>query len=101
MRYALPRLSRKEELILGHLSRGNEMYGLELVRASGGTIKRGTAYVTLGRMEAKGLVTSRQEEKQRGAIGLPRRLYLATPFGLRALDAWNLVRERLAWGDAS
>jgi len=97
----LPRLSRIEESILAHLSSGSEMYGLELVRASGGSLKRGSIYVTLGRMEVKGLVASRQQEKPPGAIGLPRRLYQVTPFGLRVLDAWNLARERLAWEGAS
>jgi DNA-binding PadR family transcriptional regulator len=93
------RLSGIEELILRYLSSGREMYGLELVRESCGQLKRGTVYVTLGRMESKGLVSSRQEEKRRGAIGLPRRLHRATPFGLRVLEAWELARESLAWAE--
>ena len=32
------------------------MFGLALVERSGGALKRGTVYVTLGRMEAKGLL---------------------------------------------
>jgi len=79
---------------------GSLAYGLELVEASGERLKRGTVYVTLGRMEAKGLVSSRQEEKRPGSIGLPRRMYRATPLGLRVLDAWALARERLAWENA-
>ena len=54
----LPSLSGKEGLILDLLGRSREMYGLELVTASVGELKRGTVYVTLGRMEAKGLVES-------------------------------------------
>jgi hypothetical protein len=41
-----------------------------------------------------------QEVKQPGAIGLPRRLYRATPFGLRVLETWELARQRLAWAEA-
>jgi lipopolysaccharide export LptBFGC system permease protein LptF len=42
-----PRLSAKELLILELLVRDNAMYGLELVAASRGQLKRGTVYVTL------------------------------------------------------
>jgi DNA-binding PadR family transcriptional regulator len=47
-------------------------------------------------MESKGFVTSRQEERQAGAIGLPRRLYKATPYGLKVRAAYGLLREALA-----
>ena len=87
--------SAKETLILEAL-REREMFGLELVEASSSRLKRGTVYVTLGRMEEKGYVESRLEERHPGAIGLPRRLYRATAFGLRVLDAWNTFRETLA-----
>jgi len=48
-------------LILDLLAQGRDMYGLELVEASSGRIKRGTVYVTLYRMEQKGFVASHQE----------------------------------------
>ncbi len=89
-----PRLSGKETVILTLLAEHGEMYGLELVSASGGRVKRGTVYVTLGRMEEKGYLESRQEEPRAGAIGLPRRLYRPTPYGLRVRDAWELARQR-------
>jgi DNA-binding PadR family transcriptional regulator len=89
------RLSSKEAQILEAL-RGQEMFGLQLVQASQGQLKRGTVYVTLGRMQEKGFVESRLEERQAGAIGLPRRLYRATAFGVRVLNAWNTFRETLA-----
>ena len=63
-------LPKKERLILELLVSGGPMYGLQLVEQSDGALKRGTVYVTLGRMEAKGLVESRQEELPPGAIGL-------------------------------
>jgi DNA-binding PadR family transcriptional regulator len=48
-----PRLSATERLILSLLTDG-ERYGLELVEQSSGTLKRGTVYVTLQRMQARG-----------------------------------------------
>ena len=67
----IPRLSAKEALILA-LLRGSEKYGLELVTASDGALKRGTVYVTLGRMEDKGLIVSRVEDATPALGGPPR-----------------------------
>ena len=78
------------------LLESSERYGLELVDASKGRLKRGSIYVTLGRMEAKGFVESRQEDRAPGAIGLPRRLYRPTPYGLNVRDAYRLLRDALA-----
>jgi PadR family transcriptional regulator PadR len=87
-------LSGKERVILELLTSSGPMFGLQLVEESGGSLKRGTVYVTLGRMEAKGLVESEQEPLPPGAIGLPRRLYRPTGLGERMLRAWTvLVRE--------
>lgn len=79
------RLSEKEIVILDLLSETGEMYGLELVGASDGRLKRGTVYVTLGRMEAKGLVASREGARVPAASGLPRPRYRPTALALRAL----------------
>lgn len=78
------------------LLESSERYGLELVDASEGRLKRGSIYVTLGRMEAKGFVASRQEDRAPGAIGLPRRLYRPTAYGLKVRDAYRLLRDALA-----
>jgi DNA-binding PadR family transcriptional regulator len=91
----LPSMSVTESLVLD-LLRSRERYGLELVDASGGRLKRGSIYVTLARMETKGFVESWQEERPPGAIGLPRRLYRATDYGLKVHDAYQLLREALA-----
>jgi PadR family transcriptional regulator PadR len=91
-----PRLSAKESLILELLGRGDDLYGLQLVAASKGRLKRGTVYVTLGRMEVKGYVTSRAEDSPDGAGGLPRRLYAATPYGARVRKAWTTLLQHLA-----
>ena len=91
----LPSISSTESLLLDLLE-DRERFGLELVDLSGGTIKRGSVYVLLARMETKGFVDSRQEERQPGAIGLPRRLYRATEYGLKVRDAYRLLRQALA-----
>ncbi|HLM01068.1 MAG TPA: helix-turn-helix transcriptional regulator, partial [Pyrinomonadaceae bacterium] len=61
-------------------------------------IKRGTIYTTLQRMEDKGFVVSRQEEKLNDVLenipprsGIPRRLYEITGVGQRALQAYELM----------
>jgi PadR family transcriptional regulator PadR len=90
-RSRVPTLSPKESLILELLVERGEMYGLQLVSASRRRLKRGTVYVTLGRMEDKGYISSRTEEAPPEAGGLPRRMYAATPFGERVLDAWTRV----------
>ena len=93
---SLPTLPSKESLILELLARGRELYGLELVATSRGRLKRGTVYVTLGRMEEKGYISSRLEDAPPTAGGLPRRLYKPTAFGRRVLAAWTHVVRRLA-----
>jgi PadR family transcriptional regulator PadR len=100
MRDCLPRLSAIESLIVDLLNGDREMYGLELVEASRDRIKRGTVYVTLARMEEKGYVSSRQETRGPGAIGLPRRMYRVTPLGARVREAWAVARRTLAWEGA-
>ena len=91
----LPSMSATESLVL-ELLRGRDRFGLELVEASEGRLKRGSVYVTLSRMEAKGFVESWQEDRAPGAIGLPRRLYRATGYGLKVHDAYQLLREAIA-----
>jgi DNA-binding PadR family transcriptional regulator len=88
-------LSSKEDLILQLLVRRQEMYGLELVAASKRRLKRGTVYVTLGRMEEKGYITSRLEDAPPGAGGLPRRVYQPTALGRRVLAVWTKAAGHL------
>ena len=91
----IPTLPPKEALILELLVGESEMYGLQLVAASRRRLKRGTVYVTLGRMEEKGFITSRLEDAPPESGGLPRRIYEPTPFGRRVLDAYELVHRHL------
>ena len=91
----MPTLPPKEALILELLADRRERYGLELVEASKGRLRRGTVYVTLGRMEDKGLLTSRLEDAPAEAGGPPRRVYEATLLGRRVLDAYTHVARLL------
>lgn len=93
-----PTLSEKESIILRLLIAGGELYGLQLVAQSDGAVKRGTAYTTLQRMEAKALVISRQEERPPEAVGIPRRLYTATALGRRTLRALDAAASTVARG---
>jgi PadR family transcriptional regulator PadR len=94
-RSRLPTLPPKEGLILELLLQHKAMYGLELVAASRKRLKRGTVYVTLGRMEEKGFILSRLEPAPPDAGGLPRRVYEATAFGRRVLAAWTRMAQQL------
>ena len=91
-----PTLPPKERLILELLVARGPSFGLALVEQSGGALKRGTVYVTLGRLENKGFVTSESEAPQPGAIGLPRRIYRVTGLGERVLSAWATLTQHLA-----
>lgn len=71
------------------------MYGLELVEASNGALKRGTVYVTLARMENAGLLRSITGELPAPG-GLPRRRYQISAEGVRALRACELAGAELA-----
>ena len=87
-------VSPKELLVL-ELLRHQDSYGLQLVAASRGRLKRGTVYVTLGRMEEKGYITSKLEAAPSGTGGLPRRIYAATPLGRRMFAAWTSGAKQL------
>lgn len=100
MNEGLPRFSATERLIIELLTVHEELFGLQMVEISGGRLKRGTVYVTLGRMQEKGYLESRQEPLPPGAIGLPRRLYRPTGFALRAIAAWKAAERAYLTGPA-
>ena len=93
-----PRLSSKERVILELLAARGRMYGLQLVSDSHGRLKRGTVYVTLGRMEKKGFIESAPEKLLDDTGLVPRRMYRATAFGVRVLESWTRLARELAWG---
>jgi PadR family transcriptional regulator PadR len=94
----MPRLSPVEAEILCLLIANGEMYGLELVAAAPKVIKRGSIYVTLGRMADKGLVTSRAVKLDHEP-GMPRRLFAPTGLGERVFQAAQAANAMLreAW----
>lgn len=84
-------LPNSERVILQLLVGKGPCYGLELVDSSRGALKRGGVYVTLGRMEEKGLVKSAAGESGR-------RLYKPTALGERALAAAKVFSGHLRLG---
>ena len=87
------RLSSKEHVILKLLiNAGSEgLYGLQLVELSDGELARGTVYVTLDRMQDKGLVESQQEKEAR-VRGIPRRIYRPTGYGAQVYQRWEQLQ---------
>ena len=80
------RLPATERLVLSLLSTNGASYGLQLVEASGGRLKRGGIYVTLGKMEEKGLVSSSLQDDGR-------RIYDLEGLGHRALAAMEIMGD--------
>jgi DNA-binding PadR family transcriptional regulator len=80
------RLPATERLVLSLLSTNGACYGLQLVEASGGRLKRGGIYVTLGKMEEKGLVSSTLQDDGR-------RIYELEGLGHRALAAMEIMGD--------
>mgnify|MGYP001438237937 CR=1 FL=1 len=80
------RLPPTEQLILSLLANDGASYGLQLVESSKGRLKRGGIYVTLGKMEEKGLVSSSLQ-----ADG--RRIYELKGLGHRALAAMEIMGD--------
>jgi len=102
-------LGELEQMVLLAVRRlGDEAYGLGVVdvleERVGRSVARGAVYVTLDRLEEKGLLESRQGDTARGRAGRPRRLLSVTPEGLRALGdarrAWQSLWEGLAWEES-
>ena len=80
--------------MLDLLAREAELYGLQMVEASGGALKRGTIYVTLSRLEKKGYVESWLDDAS-PANAPARRRYRITAAGRRVLQAWRMVHSSL------
>ena len=86
----VPQLTQTEILVLSAILR-EERYGLEIrddvKKLSGGKreISIGGLYVTLGRMEKKGLVAARWGDATEERLGARRRYYKITGLGASAL----------------
>lgn len=93
----------EQMLLLTALRLGEEAYGAamsqELEERVGRRVSRGAIYVTLDRLEAKGLIQSRMSPPRAERGGRPRRLIEVTPRGMEQLhaarDALNTLWEGL------
>jgi DNA-binding PadR family transcriptional regulator len=88
------KLTGTEAQILELLAESEELYGLEMI-AKSRSLKRGTIYVILDRLEDKGLVSSREMAPPAGSRGPSRRMYRLTGMGARVLEANRLLQA--AW----
>lgn len=86
--------TEKELLILGLLEEHEALYGLGLVERSRGKLKRGTVYVTAGRLVERGLLRAKVDKKALNHPGLPRPLYMLTEAGKRMLEAWRVASNQ-------
>lgn len=64
----------------------------ELERQTDRSVAIGSIYVTLDRLEAKGLIASRRTQRD---DSISRRLFIVTPAGARALADTRAMRDRL------
>ena len=85
-------LTVTEHAVLSVLSDLGRAYGLQIVQASEGALRRASIYVLLGRLQDKGFVQSHLEDRMAGQRGPRRRVYRITATGHRVLSAWELAR---------
>lgn len=89
----------EQMLLLAALRLGEEAYGAamsaELEATVGRRVSRGAIYVTLDRLEAKGLLTSRMSAPRAERGGRPRRMISVTPEGVSALRESRAALETL------
>lgn len=88
--------SFEEQVMLAVLRTGLEAYGMqvrrELEKVTGRDVTIGSVYITLDRLEAKGLVTSERTVRPESSS---RRIFAVTAPGARALAETRALRERL------
>jgi PadR family transcriptional regulator PadR len=89
--------SFEEQVVLAVLRTGPDAYGMnvrrELERVTERDVTVGSVYITLDRLEAKGLLASIRTSARSDAPS--RRVFSITSAGAQALAATRAVRERL------
>ena len=89
-------------VLLAVLRAGDEAYGstilAELHERSGRDIARGALYVTLDRLETKGLLASRTGAASPARGGKPRRYYTVRPSGLASINESLAALARMRAG---
>ena len=92
----------EEMVLLAILRLGADAYGASVLREldeqAGRDVPRGSVYVTIDRLEAKGMLVSRAGEPTPQRGGRAPRLVAVTEAGLAALRRTTEVRERLRRG---
>ena len=86
----------EEQVMLAVLRKGNEAYASsvrrELEHVTDRSIAIGSVYVTLDRLEAKGLIASTRAQRDES---ISRRLFVVTAEGARSLATTRAMRDRL------
>jgi len=90
--FLVDHLGEFEQIILfSVLSLGEEAYGLaireRIEERTGRVVSSGAIYTSLGRLQDRGLVSSRVETPEDGRVGRPRKYYTLEREGARALRA--------------
>jgi PadR family transcriptional regulator, regulatory protein PadR len=87
----------EEHVMLAVLRTGSDAYGMtvrrELENVTGRDVTIGSVYITLDRLEAKGLVTSARVATAGDSAS--RRVFSVTALGARSLAETRAVRDRL------
>ncbi len=96
-------LGEFEQLILFSVVQlRDDAYGVAIretiEQRTGRVISSGAVYTALGRLEDRGLVTSRVGEPMPGRAGRPRKYYALKPAGARALVATYSTIQAMAGG---
>lgn len=65
---------------------------------TGRTVSSGAIYTTLGRLEEKGLVSSRVGDPIPGRVGRPRKFYTLEPAGARVLQSTQAAIQAISRG---
>ncbi|RPJ61442.1 MAG: PadR family transcriptional regulator [Acidobacteria bacterium] len=89
--------SFEEQVMLAVIRTGADAYGMsvrrELERVTRRSVTIGSVYITLDRLEAKGLVTSKRTAA--GTDSPSRRVFSVTSAGAKALSETRAARDRL------
>jgi DNA-binding PadR family transcriptional regulator len=89
-------------VLLAVLRLGDDAYPplvrAEIERRAQRTVQRGAIYVTLDRLESKGLLSSRLDLGDVPASGRPHRFYRVSPKGVRAVRRALSAVERMRVG---
>ncbi len=92
----------EEMVLLAALRLKDEAYGASILREldeeAGREVPRGSVYVSLDRLQAKGLIESRAGAPTRHRRGRVRRMVTVTEEGLELLRRSHRVRRRLLDG---